>query len=217
MAGVIYFTHLHPDRVRLYTTALEGLDVELIAIHRWGRSSAYTQLAKQLRTKHGSVMAGLLAEHPPKAPETKFMGACSYSAGYGLTRELLRDGRPWGVDLVVSIDSIYAGEDADGTASDKDLAGFAEFARDARQGDGVFWLGHGDVPVHGYASTTQVAEELRRLAGEPEGGFHIQSFDVAHNEGAEHALALTQWGPEFLAQAVRALQDQLTPPSSYVY
>jgi len=210
MSGTVFFFHLRPDKAHLYEAVLNPLGVRLVPIYKAGRSSTYTRLANGLQRQHGGVVAGLLEEHPADE-KPSWVGLASYSAGYGATREALKE-EEHGVQLVVSIDSFYAGEDRDGTASDKDLEGLVRFAKRAREGDGVLWLGHGDVEVHGYASTGQVAEELKRLAGEPQAGYYSQAFNVAQSAGAEHALALTKWGPGFLAEAVKELQVQLADP-----
>ncbi|MEM9693789.1 MAG: hypothetical protein AAGA56_14665 [Myxococcota bacterium] len=86
----------------------------------------------------------------------------SFSAGYGYVREMLRQ-EPDLADCIVSLDSWHAGLDGDGTAKDSQLGGLVQFALKARRGEKVLALAHTDVPTYGYASTTQVAEELRRL------------------------------------------------------
>jgi hypothetical protein len=201
----VFFFHLRSDKEQLYQSALEGLNVRLVPIYKPGRSSVYASLARSLRAKGGSVVKGLLKIH--RIHDPGLVAMCSYSAGYGATREALTED-DHGVQLVVGIDSFYAGLDPDGTAADKDVAALARFAGLARDGLRVLWLGYGDVPIASYASTAKVVAEVKRLAGEPTGAFYAQGFNVARDHGAEHAMALTKWGPKFLAGAVKELQLQ---------
>ena len=211
MCGVIFFCHLPQSSVELYEEALQNTTATGVPVFLGGRSSVYVHEARSLRSRFGSVVNGLKAVYLDESPE--WVGLASYSAGYGMVREALKD-KEHGIQLVVSIDSIYADKDPDGTASDRDLESFVTFAREAREGNGVFWLGHGDIPVRKYASTTKVAEELRRLVGGAQNGLRIEAFDVAKNEGVEHHKALVEWGPIFLLGAVEALEEQRL---SYIY
>jgi peptidoglycan hydrolase-like protein with peptidoglycan-binding domain len=64
-----------------------------------------------------------------------------------------------------------------------------------------------------YASTTQTARELVRLAGGTGGGFLVEAHD--HYSGSaqrqEHVAALHQWGPDLVRRAVVAILGQRGP------
>lgn len=144
----------------------------------------------------------------------------SFSAGFGYLRDYLDAGGD--PDAVVFVDSLHAGLDPDGTARDSQLMGVVRYALRAAEGERVLWLGHTDVPTYGYASTTQVAEELRRLTGyedraEP-WSYHVRAFDLlpgrtAADYRAEHSRALTEWGPDFVAGAFESMLEQHQRPT----
>jgi hypothetical protein len=64
----------------------------------------------------------------------------TFSAGYGLARELLRDADP-GIAALVLLDSLHAATEADGTPLDSQMAPFVAFAQRAQRGEaGCGWL-----------------------------------------------------------------------------
>jgi hypothetical protein len=139
----------------------------------------------------------------------------TFSAGYGLARELLRDADP-GIVALVLLDSLHAATEADGTPLDSQMAPFVAYAQRAQRGEVALWVGHSDVPTVGYESTTETAAELVRLAGPPSGLFHVESFntkDAAHAK-EEHMAALRDWGPAFVAECVAALTGEAPSPST---
>jgi hypothetical protein len=139
----------------------------------------------------------------------------TFSAGYGLARELLRDADP-GIAALVLLDSLHAATEADGTPLDSQMAPFVAFAQRAQRGEVALWVGHSDVPTVGYESTTETAAELVRLAGPPSGLFHVEAFNVrdAAHAKEEHMAALRDWGPAFVAECVAALTGEAPSPST---
>jgi hypothetical protein len=217
---LVIFAHAGPAVWTAYHAAA-GDDVDWLHINRQGLSSVYRQLAADVRGSDGSILPGLLRRYPPPQPLEVYTGPgggglvlASFSAGYGLSASILASAADRGlVDGVVAIDSWHAGLDPDGTASDADLAPLVAAALRAREGGSVVWLGHTDVPTVGYASTTQVAEELLRLTNGPGEGLSVEAFDEVPGAGwsgaaTEHRLALTRWGPGFLGRAIAELRRQ---------
>lgn len=138
-----------------------------------------------------------------------------YSAGYALARELTRHPADRAAIAVwVGLDGAHADLDPDGTASDTGIRWAVDLAKDARAGRIVFALGHSDVRTWGYASTTQFASELERLAGPPSAGFIVEAFNVAKADLDEHKAALLDWGPAFVARAVARLNEIRACPST---
>lgn len=198
------------DAVRAkYEQALAPLSDARIIWHTvQGLSSVFVNLAQSWRDGGGRCIPNLKRETGTTDATTTSL-VC-FSAGYGAVREMLwhpadRDA----VDAVVCIDAVHAGWDSDGSPSDAMLAGFAAYAKLAKHTQqALLWLGHSDVPVadfpHGYASTTDTAAELVRLAGGQGGQFYVQAFNVrpASQPKAEHGAALTEWGAGFMGEAL---------------
>jgi len=160
-------------------------------------------------------------------PLSRYSGVvlATFSAGYGLARELLwaSDGSARQLTGLVAIDSWHAGL-VDGHPSDDQLTGLVAYAQRAQSGQCVCWLGHSDVRTpqvgpQAFASTTQVADALRRSTGlsgadTREGGLRIRAFDVRQSDHSEHVAALTAWGPDWLGDAVREAQALDGPPDT---
>ena len=204
-----------------YTAALAGFgaEVELRIVTIPGLSSAYDALAERLASR-GNVLEELLRYASASGSPGHFdsITLASWSAGYGAVRAILRSPSAYQVDAVVGLDSWHSGFDPDGTASDLQLGGLVSFALRALAGDAVLSIGHTDVetPQTGparYASTTQVASEVRRLIGfgpaeSRRGNVRIEAFDRHVSDRAEHIAALRDWGPGFLADTVRILVER---------
>lgn len=194
-----------------------------------GLSSAYRRLGAELEGK-GNVLseAARYARAPLPLEQYDVVAVASYSAGYKLTERILSDrAAAEMVDGLVWIDSGHAALDADGTASDVQLAPVVRHALRSKETDRVCWISHTDVRTHGYASTTQVADEVKRLCGLPaqggdamtvgpvvgrsvaSGGLRILSVDAERSAKTEHAKALTAWGDEWLGGAVAALMARI--------
>lgn len=217
MSHLAILCHATPQVRDVYQAALDatGLEVEFALCNspHKGLSAAYTRLAKEVEANEvGPTMVHKLCSYLGlRSPEQwESITLASFSAGYGLVREVLSEqASHHELTAVVGIDSWHSGFDPDGTAKDSQLGGLVQFMLAAKEGEKACWLGHSDVQTYSYASTTQVANEVRRLAGlenhsEPQKGARIRGFDVAVNPGTEHSRALTQWGPRWLAGAVKA-------------
>lgn len=170
---------------------------------RPGRSSVFVQLAREYRQRSGSVLQHLRS----MAPGAATTSLVCFSAGYGLAREMLAEGGD--PDALVHLDALHAGWEPDGTPADAGLEGHTRYAQMAKTDPSkLLWLGHSDVPVapfpKGYASTTDTAAELVRLAGGEGGQFLVTAYDVAPpgKPKQEHGAALTDWGPGFVAEAL---------------
>ena len=214
MRTLVILAHADPSVLPIYRAAIEHrslvADVVLVNAFVPGKlSSAYRDLARAVR-RGGSILAGLLERFPPPRPWRSYDRTvlATFSAGYGLAAELLASAvDAEQLDGYAAIDSYHAGLEHDGTADDTALAPLVAFALRARECRAVLRLGHSDVPTpqagpSAYASTTQVAAELLRLAGGAGGGFSVQAFDLVADAKREHGLALTKWGPDLVADVV---------------
>lgn len=225
MNTLAILVHADPSVRPAYQAALpEGTDFLILNAPGGGRSSAYTQLARDIGRSGAGTLLERIVRRAGGLGLDRYPGGvvvATFSAGYGLARELLVDG-PSAAQLagLVAIDSWHAGFDPDHTAADAQLEGLIRYASRARTGPTVCWLGHSDVrtPQEGaqaFASTTQVVDELQRLMGLPgdpvdwaDGGLRLRGWDIRQNDGQEHGAALTVWGPAWLGDAVRALHDR---------
>lgn len=215
MAHIVYFVKGDPSIVASYKKALAAVgdfDFVVVAARPDGLSSAYGKLAEQIcDPSSGRHCPGLFSRFGcPRAPyETTTLA--TFSAGYKLAERVLAvQADADAIDAYVAIDSIHADFEDDRTASDVQITPFVDFAKRARAGEKVFWLGHSDVvtPQVGkgsYASTTQVANEIIRLAGGEGGHFRRKAFNVEQSPVKEHVAAIQKWGPGFLAEAMKEL------------
>lgn len=188
-----------------YASALAPLgQVQIVWLTARGRSSAFTALAKKLRGTSKRLLPQLIKQHHGHR-KPRSVSLVSYSAGYGFARELLSNKADLqALSGYVALDSIHADLDADGSAADHQLQGFVELAKRAQRREASCWIGHSDVATGGYASTTQTAQEIERLAGGQRGHFMVAAFDeyARHLPGPEHTAALYKWGPGFVAEAI---------------
>lgn len=210
---ILVFAHADPSTVReRYTGLLPAGTTLRPFVLPGGSSAAYEQHARALRASRRSVAAGLRATYAPERPADEPLVLVTFSAGYGLARELLRDTDP-GIAGLVLLDSLHASTEGDGTPLDSQMAPFVTYAKRAQRGEVAMWVGHSDVPTHGYESTTETAAELVRLAGAHSGLFHVQAFNVrdAAHAKEEHMAALREWGPEIVAACVSALTGEAVP------
>lgn len=165
-----------------------------------GLASAFTNMVRSWRP---TVLDYLRSREPE---DTATRSLIAFSAGYGAIREIIgpTENRK-DIDAIVLLDALHAGLDPDGTARDSQLIAFAGYATRAKHHDGsLLWVAHTDVPTYGYASTTDSAEELVRLAHGEGGQFQVHAFDrePPQRAKAEHAGALTKWGPGYVAEAL---------------
>lgn len=197
-----------PPVVERYEAALpEGAELRWIAPP--GRSTVFGDIGRGCRGQDGRVLPGLLARRAPG--KWRSVSLVSFSAGYGLAREVLAQAEDrralWGY---VALDSIHAAL-ADRQPNAAQLRGFAAYAAQARRFECLFALGHTDVqtpqkPAPGVvpsASTTQCAGWLVKTVP-PGGAWIVRAYDLrddAH-QMAEHSLALTEWGPELVADTL---------------
>ena len=201
----MYFAHGETAVLPAYAAALAGAgDVDIVLLRREGRSSAYAQLAEELRDAEGRILPELRRRFPAPEPEDAYLTLTliTYSAGYALARAILAGAEDRdAIDACIAIDSIHA-DLVDGAADAEQLAGFVAFAEQAKEGEKTFWLGHSDVRTAGYASTSQVAARVLELVGGEGGGFVVRAFNVRGQDASEHRAALTEWGPGFVAEAL---------------
>jgi hypothetical protein len=238
---LVVIVHADPSVRSQYVEALNarGIDAEVLCVvgRGAGLSSIYVQLAAQAKVAGGgSALRGLLKLYPPKRPigDYDHIVMATFSAGYAFARALTA------VDVaslagLVLLDSGHTEHDRDGTASDAGVAWAVAWASAARAWRKLLWIGHSDVDPMTYASTTEFAEEVVRLSGEPldeltvkadelargvvrkreDGLFHVRAHNVSKvfvtDQMAEHRAALNEkerggWGPTFVAEALSRLQ-----------
>ena len=202
---LVYFAHGEPAVLPAYSAALARAgDVDIVLVRREGRSSAYAQLAEELRDADGRILPALRRKFPAPEPEDAYATTTliSYSAGYALARAIVAGAVDRGaLDAYIAIDSIHA-DLVDGVADAAQLDGLVAFAEQAKAGTKTFWLGHSDVRTAGYASTTQVAARMLELTFGEGGGFVVRAFNVRGEDASEHRAALVEWGPGFVAEAL---------------
>jgi hypothetical protein len=231
MTTLAILVHADPSVRAAYQAALPP-DTDLLILNApgGGRSSAYTQLARSIAAGPGTMLEAVVRRAGGLTLDRYTGGVvlATFSAGYGLARELLwaSDGSDRQLSGLVAIDSWHAGFDPDHTAADAQLDGLIRYAGRALAGECVCWLAHTDVetPQDGpeaFASTTQVVDEVQRLMGLPgdpvdwsDGGLRLRGRDEHVSDHAEHVAALTVWGPDWLGDAVRALHQLRGPMST---
>lgn len=209
---LIYFIHADPRVRGRYESALGPLgEFDLKIVFAGNFSSAYARLAATLQDGEGRHLPGLLAKHPPRRPVGEYAttSLITFSAGYALARALLaHEADRAALSAYVAIDSIHASFRPDRSIDPALLAGFEAYARRAKAGEALFWIGHSDVPTpqppdpKAFASTTQAAGEILRLAAGPGGHFLVRPYNVRPGAHAEHVAALTEWGPAFVGEAL---------------
>ena len=228
---LVLFVHADPSIHARYLEQLKGRDVELRAVNRGARSSAYTKLAHELRQRdsRGTLLEKVCRYAGASSPASyERVVVFTYSAGYALARELLAEPESAAqIDGLGACDSIHAGYDPDGTARDSQLAGFVRYGMRAKLGEVAMWVGHSDVRTpplghpQGFASTTSVAHELARFLEMDraerndrvvDGKMVLGSFDVRKSDTAEHIAALVEWGPAWMAGLVRDTLSLPPPP-----
>lgn len=186
-------------------------------------SHAYQQLMVALRSRYQTSYLDAAARHAGANPLGSYdtITVASFSAGYAAVRLMLDEPTSAErIDAVVAIDSWHGRFDTDGTARDSQLRGLVSFARRAMTGPRICWYGHTDVSVpkrgdNVFASTSEIATELRRLTGlslygddVSVGGWRIASVDLHADDHAEHVAALTVWGDDWLADAIATLIER---------
>lgn len=211
---LLYIVHADPSVRASYQAACpDGVDVVPLVTPGGGLSSAYDRLAAECRAAGAnSAVVGLSRRFPPpkRFGDYEHVFLATYSAGYGFARGMTETDRKL-LDGVIFLDSVHAAQDADGSASDAGIAWLVQWAKEAREGRKLCWLGHSDVDPVSYASTTEVALEAVRLAGPPGRLFHVEAFNVAANPKEEHGKALTLWGPRFVGRALRLFEADASP------
>ncbi len=215
MRHLVLFIHGDESSVRrMYTDALRPLgEVDLVFINCGAYSSPYAAEGTNLRDTSGRVLPRLLGKWVPTAIAARkhdTLSVVSFSAGYGLAREILRSSDDRGaLDAYVALDSVHSAPI--GTAASKvQLQPFADYATRAKNGQCLMWLSHTDVQTpqlpakNAFASTTQVAEELLKLTGGTGGNWFVRSYNTrpASEQMGEHSAALVEWGPSFVAEAL---------------
>lgn len=192
-----------------YRAALPGVDIVPFVERGQGLSSLYDRLAVEI----GRSSRGLSKKYPAPRPIEDYdqIWLGGWSSAYALVRGM----NNVSIDYrgVVLLDGGHTSHDADGTASDAGVKWAADLARFARITDDpfTFWFGHSDVDPVQYASTTEFASEVIRLAGPPQNGFHVEAFDLYADPQKEHMAALREWGPGFIARAMGLDQPDTAP------
>ena len=213
---LLLLCHADPSVRPKYETELGALPepVDLVFVNNFipgQHSAAYKQLAAELRDEYGRYLPRLLRRFKPPRPRADYASiiCASFSAGYALWREVLNCPADTDqIDGLIGLDSWHSGYDSDGTASDSQLGGLVAMAlraKDSVDRPYICWLGHTDVPTYKrYASTTEVANEVKRLAGGVGGGFSVRAHNLFGNteHKKEHSAALIGWGPRYVAEAM---------------
>jgi hypothetical protein len=224
---LVFLVHATEQIEGLYRRALAervpGAELHIVNSPFGVRASSYRHLMAYLRVRYRAGYLDALVRHAGADSLAHYdtITVASFSAGYAAVREMLDEPESAElIDAVVAIDSWHAEFDRDGSARDSQLAGLARFARQAATGPRLCWFRHTDVKVdkrapYVFASTTEVASELRRLTGLPrtgsevwEGGLRISAVNERADDFAEHVAALTVWGDDWLADAVAALLER---------
>lgn len=196
------------EYVRAYEEAL-GPEVELRWIAPAGRSAVFTQVGVSARGADGRVLPGLLEKYAPGS--WRSVSLITYSAGYGLARELLKQQADREALLgYVAIDSVHAGFEKPGVPSGQQLAPFVAYAQKAARGECLFVLAHTDVQtpqtgLDAFASTMQCSEALVKLVA-PDGPWIVRAFDLCDDahQMQEHGRALTAWGAPLVRETLAA-------------
>ncbi|MBW2527150.1 MAG: hypothetical protein JRI23_23410 [Deltaproteobacteria bacterium] len=228
-AHLVLLFHATEQVAPLYRRALQdrvdGAELHIVNSPFGVRARAYRHLMAYIGVRYRSSYLDGVAWHVGAKPLAHYdtITVASFSAGYAAVRELL--GEPESaelIDAVVAIDSWHTELDREGRPRSDQLQSLARFAQRAARGPELCWIRHSDVKVdrrtaHPFASTTEVAHELRRLAGLPsgpgdgwQGGLRISAVDLRADDHAEHVAALTVWGDDWLADAVAALLERRT-------
>lgn len=211
----------------IYEQALErrvgGVELHFVNSPFGVFASGYRHLMAHLQAKYRTDYLDALAQHVGAGPLASYdtITVASFSAGYAGVRAMLEEPESAElIDAVVGIDSWHTEFDGDGTARDSQLSALARFAVLATTEARVCWLRHTDVAVprrgpREFASTSQVAAELRRLTELPaagddvsRGGLRISAVDLHRDHHLEHSVALWGWGGDWLADAVAALVER---------
>lgn len=210
--NLLLLAHASPTARPLYERALEGLPEPweiapfiappLAGVPGGGLSSRYVALADRLEVSAAApTPLEALLLRLGLAPRARWgrVVLASWSAGYALALRLLDE---QGLDGWIALDSGYTDRDPDGTASDERLAPAVRLVADARAGRRLFWFGFTDIRTP-YASTSEVAAELQRLGGPPEGLWHVERWPGGTARDHEDALRVD--GPGFARRALEAL------------
>lgn len=171
--SVRVFLHLH-GAASAVEPALVSKDrrAVLIEFNRKGLSSVYTKpfsdpaLFPRLLD---SAMRALREKRISKEPKPSEVIVCSFSAGFGGVREMLKDpGAFERIDAIVLADSLYAGYLGDikkRVIDPEAMEGFVRFAREAAEGRKAMLISHSEVVPEGYASTAETASYLIKAVG----------------------------------------------------
>jgi hypothetical protein len=126
------------------------------------------------------------------------LAICSFSAGFGAVRELLKSPEYFDrIDGLLLIDSLYCGYVGDGTAGVQRgvvhpglMQDFLRFAQASAQGRKVMVVTHCSGPTPGYASTRETADYLlEHLQLEPQAVSRVVHLSLPGKAGRE-GLAL---------------------------
>ena len=239
MSHLAILLHADTSVANAYRRALSqrvdaAVDFRIVNSPHSGLSAAYYALAAELRQRSGSLLDALAARAEAEPLDSYHsVTIASFSAGYALVKKLLAERESARrINAIVAIDSFHTPLERDRSAMDSELAGLVAYGLRAREGDALLWFAHTDVrtPQQGagaFASTTQVAAELRRLtnlshaAGARRGTWHagaravgdflelgglrVAAVDLHARDHSEHVAALSDWGDEWLRDAVATM------------
>lgn len=223
MTVLAILVHVDPSVRDAYQAALPAhCDLLIVNAPGGGRSAAYTQLARDIARRGSGTMLEEVVRYGGGLAMSHYSGVilATFSAGYGLARELLweSDGSAEQLGGLVAIDSWHSSL-VGGAPSADQLTGLVRYAKRAQASECVCWLGHSDVETpqtgpQAFASTTQVALSLKAATGllglgndTTSGGLRVRGWDIRESDRSEHVAALTSWGPDWLGDAVRAWRE----------
>ena len=164
------FFHFHgygPVVEREFDAA--GIAAALVIVNYNGFSSAYSgpfQDAGLLQSIIDEALPAVGAARGVASPRLGALVLCSFSAGYGATREVLMSGRyDSSVSEVLLADSLHSGY-VGGAPNPSQMQPFVDFALRASVGlDHRLALSHSSIVPPGYASTTETADALITALG----------------------------------------------------
>jgi len=195
-----------PDVVKQYEDALSPLGrfaLKWIAIP--GRSAVFSSEALKHKDASGRIFPRLLQRYAPRGePVPTSVSLISFSAGYGLARELFKVKADLeALDAYIALDSIHASLHGNVVPASS-VQAFVNYAQRAKEEKCRFAISHTDVPTRGFASTTQTASRILQLVGGEGGGFTVEAFNRfdRYHPKSEHGAALVGWGADFVADTL---------------
>lgn len=214
MTTLVLLAHADPSVRAMYEQAAgDDVIVKPFVGVGTGMSARYDQMAARASARGMTPLDYTIKNYAPGIEHDHLLLAW-FSGGYKLGWHVLDT--PADRERLagcVGIDGGHTQLEADGTASDDGVEPFVDFAAACKAPRGpLFLYGHSDVRTYGtIASTTQVGEEIERLAGGVGGGFQRRAYDVRQSDHDEHVAALREWGPLLVAEACERIRYRSRP------